>query len=341
MATGDDCEALRDAGRIADDVLFPASLAVDAADAVPAGHLDLLAERGFYGLAAPTELSTLDLPDYPAVQRVVEILAGGCLTTAFVWIQHHGAVMAAADTENEALRERYLVALAAGRTRAGLAVGAATRPGPPLLRATAVDGGWIFDGTAPWVSGWGMVDLLYTAGRDEHDRLVFALLDAEDGTSLGIEPLDMVAVRASRTVTLSFTGHFVPHDRVTSTVAHATYLEGDAESVRFTGSLALGVAGRAISLLAEDTGALADALAGARDRLLQAGPDDVPAARAATAELAMRAAAALAVHTGSRSVLTDAHAQRLIREAAFLLVFGTRPAIRAALLGRFTGGPPR
>ena len=40
------------------------------------------------------------------------------------------------------------------------------------------------------------------------------------------------------------------------------------------------------------------------------------------------------VDAGSRAVLPDHHAQRLVREAAFLLVFGSRPAIRAALLRR-------
>jgi hypothetical protein len=48
----------------------------------------------------------------------------------------------------------------------------------------------------------------------------------------------------------------------------------------------------------------------------------------------MRAASTLAVETGSRAVLTTQHAQRLIREAAFLLVFGSRPPIREALLRR-------
>ncbi|CAN5890841.1 hypothetical protein BH23ACT10_BH23ACT10_16220 [soil metagenome] len=49
--------------------------------------------------------------------------------------------------------------------------------------------------------------------------------------------------------------------------------------------------------------------------------------------LAVRVTAALVADTGSRSVLSDSHAQRLAREA-LLLVFGTRPAIRDALRRR-------
>ena len=58
-------------------------------------------------------------------------------------------------------------------------------------------------------------------------------------------------------------------------------------------------------------------------------------ARAAASELAVRAAAALAVRDGSRSAGVDQHVQRLAREALFLLVFGSRPGIKSALLRRF------
>lgn len=318
-------DALREAERIADEVLFPAAPDVDAQDRVP--HLDLLAGAGYYGLASPE--STLDVPDYPAVQRIVETFASGCLATAFVWVQHHGAVIAVAETRNQDLRAEYLSPLTTGRCRAGLAAGAAVRPGPPLLTAEAVPGGWVFDGEAPWVTGWNMIDVVHVAARDEHDVLVWALVDTADLAAS--EPLDLVAVRASRTVTVRFDRLFVPHARVTSTITRTEHLKGDPESLRFTGSLALGVARRAIRLVGHDETEL-DAV---RQRLHEAGDDQIPAARAQAADLALRTAAALVVHDGSRAVLPRAHGQRLMREATFLLVFGTRPGIRAALLDRF------
>ncbi len=65
-------------------------------------------------------------------------------------------------------------------------------------------------------------------------------------------------------------------------------------------------------------------------------PGDVSGpARAAAAALAHRASGALAVSTGSASVRAGSVAERTAREALFLLVFGSRPAIREALLGRF------
>ncbi len=49
----------------------------------------------------------------------------------------------------------------------------------------------------------------------------------------------------------------------------------------------------------------------------------------------MRAAAAArrAGVRGGRAVLAGQHAQRLAREALFLLVFGSRPAIKERLVG--------
>ncbi|GAA0927412.1 hypothetical protein GCM10009558_107030 [Virgisporangium aurantiacum] len=66
----------------------------------------------------------------------------------------------------------------------------------------------------------------------------------------------------------------------------------------------------------------------------------LPAARAAASELVLRASAALVVHTGSRAVRLDNHAQRIAREAIFLQTFGSRPSIRAALLTRLTRVSP-
>ena len=51
----------------------------------------------------------------------------------------------------------------------------------------------------------------------------------------------------------------------------------------------------------------------------------------------MRAAAALVVAQGASAILAGQDAQRLAREALFLLVFGSRPTIKQALAGLLTG----
>ncbi|GAA1605348.1 acyl-CoA dehydrogenase family protein [Catellatospora bangladeshensis] len=316
------------AAEIAEEVLFPAALAVDAADRVPASHLDLLAAEGLYGAAVPEDG---DGRDFPLLASLVESLASGCLTTAFVWLQHHGPVSAAAYSEQPGIRDAWLGALSTGERRAGIALaGLRSRTAP--MRVRAVGGGFLLDGEAPWVTGWDMIDVLYTAARDEHDDVHFLLVDAIAGPTLGVTPLELVAVQASRTVNVRFESHFVPADRLADVRPYAAWSSSDASGSALNGFLALGTAARCCRLIGPSP--LDAELAATRASLLAADPAATPAARAAASDLALRATATLAVRTGARAVLRGEHAQRLLREAAFLLVFGNRPAIRDELLAR-------
>jgi alkylation response protein AidB-like acyl-CoA dehydrogenase len=191
------------AREIADDVLFPATLDVDRADRVPASHLDLLAAEGFYGVAARDDL------DFPTMTAIVRALAGGCMTTTFVWIQHHGPVLALSATPGE-LADRFLPALAAGERRAGIGLAGARATTPLRVRRDA--GGFRLDGTIPWVTGWDMIDTLYVAARDEQEVVCYLLMDAVAGPTLAIEFPGLVAVGASRTANVTLTGHHVPAD---------------------------------------------------------------------------------------------------------------------------------
>jgi alkylation response protein AidB-like acyl-CoA dehydrogenase len=317
------------ARRIADDVLFPTATATDAADSIPPANLDALAAEGFYGIAVTPDAGGLGL-DVGTQHRVVETLASGCLTTTFVWLQHRNPTRALATTGNAVLRDAWLASLASGERRAGIAL-AGNRPGPPLLRASRADGGLVLDGTAPWVSGWGLIDVLLVTARDD-DTVVSALIDAAETPTLRAERLRLVGANASVTVTLRFDAHEVPAGRIVAEEPHAAVLERDATGLRMNGSLALGLSDRCCRLIGPSP--LDDELLAVREALDGATMPELPAARAGACELAMRAAAALTVVEGSRAILAGEHAQRLAREALFLLVFGSRPPIKEDLLRR-------
>jgi hypothetical protein len=297
------------AARIADDVLFPDAMRVDRLDTLPVAHLDALAAAGLYGAAAPREAGGLGL-ELPEFCAVVQELASGCLAAAFIYIQHAGLLMRLAyGAAPPELREKWLTQACQGTLRGGIAL-TGQIPGPPMLRAEPAAGGWRLDGTAPWVTGWGLVDLR------------------------------LIAVDASVTVKLGFDGLRVPAERFVSQVPFDPAGNLRPEGLRVNGSLALGVARRCCRLLGP--GPLDGELVACRAALDAAIAGDTNAmaqARAAASELAVRAAAALAVREGSGSVTGDSHAQRLAREALFLLVFGSRPPIKDALQRLLTHTP--
>ncbi len=314
------------------ETFFADAEAVEAAGQVPRRHLDLLADNGFYGIFGPPVLG--GRPESEG-WRTVATIASGCLSTAFVWLQHHSAVKAVAASDRPGICETYLERMCRGELRAGLALGG-LRPGPAALRATPVDGGYALTGEAPWVTGWGLVDVIHAAARLDDDTIVWLLLDARSGPTLRAEALELVAVNASRTVTLTFDGHVVGPERVTGTLPYEQWPVRDAAGLRLNGSLSLGLADRCRRLVPDPVlaGSLGRDVAAARAALDVAGAEYLPVARAAAAELALRASAALLTAVGARGILAGATAQRLLREASFLLVFGSRPAIKADLLRR-------
>jgi alkylation response protein AidB-like acyl-CoA dehydrogenase len=321
------------ARRLADEVLFPAAPAIDRAAVVPAHYLDLLAGAGLYGLFGPASAGGLGA-DALTAGRVIEALAGGSLATSFIWIQHHSVVRAVAGAPDE-VRDRWLPPLCAGRVRGGIAIAALRRPGPPAMTATRVEGGWLLSGSAPWVTGWERIDVVLVAARDGDD-MVWSVVDPSASVTLAVERQDLAAMASTATVTLHLDRHPVPDSRVLSVEPVDEWRERDARGLRLNGYLAIGVAARAAGLLG--SAPLSAEVDRARTAL-DGGPDDhVVAARAGASLLASRVASALVVTGGGGSMSLDGHAQRLAREAMFLLVFGQTEPIRAEQLAALGAG---
>jgi alkylation response protein AidB-like acyl-CoA dehydrogenase len=330
-------DVLATAGELADEVLFPDAMRVDRLDVLPAAHLDALAEAGLYGAPAPADAGGLGL-DLVQVANVVEELASGCLAVTFVLIQHFRLVMTLAEGTPAGLRDRWLASACQGRTRGGIAL-TGLIPGPPQLRAGPAEGGWRLDGTAPWVTGWGLIDLVQVVARGPDDTVVTLIMDAAAQPGLTVTRQHLVAVDAAVTVRLGFDGVLIPAERFVDQAPFDPAVSVQPAGLRLNGSLALGVARRCARLLGPSP--LDDEVTACRDRLdaaLGADPEPMAVARAAASKLALRAAAALAVRAGGNSITVDQHPQRLAREALFLLVFGSRPGIKNALLHKLGVG---
>lgn len=319
------------AAALAEEVLFPGAIEIDRAQLVPLPYLDAIAQAGLYGLLAPASAGGYQASE-PDAAKVIEHLGGASLSAAFVWVQHNGAVRAVADSP---LDRQWSAPLCRGDIRSGIAVAALRRPGPPALRAEAVNGGWLLTGHSPWVTGWGRIDVCF-AGAREGEAVVWVLADAKESHTLRVEPLQLASMTSTGTVSVSWDRHFVPEERVVGVEAFSHWQLRDAMGLRTNGYLAIGVAARAASLLGPSS--LDRQVAAARRSLQRAsalsndGPGSLVQARARASLLALRATSALVVAGGGRSMDVNAHAQRLAREAMFLLVFGQTRAIRRAQL---------
>ncbi len=327
------------AHKIAENILFPAADRVDADGQIPDSHFEALAADGFYGLAVADEADVT-----PSVLvEVYETLGGGCLATAFTWLQHHGAVAGLSRSPNSGLRDRYLEGLVDGTFRAGVSM-AGTIPVPPLLWARRVDDGYVLDGVAPFVTGWGIVDLLQVSARDEFDNsIVNVLIPAQSLRGLTAEQLPLIAARGSNTVRLQFDGLAVPRGLVSTFVTPEEFANSQLFASWKNACMAMGITRRAITeleTLGVDADPLKEQAALARLDLDAAldGRAKIAEARARTSELAVRAAAALVTAKGSSSLIAGNTAERLMREATFTLVAFGRPAIKTALLERLIRG---
>ncbi len=327
---------LSTAQQLADGVLFERALDVDAAGEVPEKNLDLLRDADLYGLWTPRDVGGCGFDELERLP-ILETLAGGCLTTAFVWAQHGGGSANAARTPvGSHLHRRWARALASGEARSGVAFAHVLRPEPCLLAERSGDG-WLLRGVAPFVTGWGHIDAVLVAAHDA-DRLVWMLISATEARRLSSRRLRLAAVDSSVTVELHFDGHAVGDEHVVEVIGydewHAFYRQG----LRTNGALMLGVASRALTLLGPSP--LDDEVDAAREALHAADVNDMAECRAQIGYVGIRATSALVSAVGGRAITVAHHAQRLAREALFLLVQGQTADIRAGHLRRLGATEP-
>jgi alkylation response protein AidB-like acyl-CoA dehydrogenase len=316
------------------DLLARDAAAVDSSLTIPSDHFAAFADAGLYGAFAPKSSGGLEL-GFAEACDLVEQLAGACLTTTFVWLQHFRLLSTVLDPSSPENLRSMLPAVVAGHIKGGISLGGLL-PGPARLTAQAVDGGWLLNGDAPWVSGWGVVDKLVVTAREGNESVASFVLDARECEGLGVTPLRLSAMNASSTVTVTFSNLKVPGELFVGSQPYAPGTERP-EGLRVNGSLALGVARRCCHLIGPS--ALDNELHAAREELDRAGAEEIHEARARASALAVRCAHVLAVSTGSRAAIAGDVAERSTREASLLLVFASRPGIKAALLQGMLDGP--
>ena len=342
---GENGPVLDHARQIADEVLFADAQRVDRTS-IPASNFAALAEEGLFDLAGlePTE-----------ARRVMAAIAGGCGATFFVWVQHHGVVRTVASGSNRELRADLEGPLRSGAVIGGTAFAHVRRADRSAVRAERVDGGWRLSGFAPWATSWGIADRFSVASETADGRLVWSMLPGDGGPGVTATPLALPVFAATGTVALTFDDCMVADADVIAVDDIAAWRAEDRRRSSLGAPAVLGVADRAIRLLASAARSDVDEAHAAADRLarelcerwraddellssLAAGPDDdaiiVCASdhRAACLDIGRRATTALLAAVGGAGMDLSHPAQRLAREAAFYVIQAQTSDGRAATL---------
>lgn len=342
------------------DQLLATAEATDRAPELPREHFSAIADVGLYGMVVSADSGGLGLAP-PTIRAVLRRLGSGCGATAFAFAQHHGTTGAVASTANAQLRDRWLPALT-DRTLAGIAYAHVRRPGTPVLRATAAPrvaagsadpsqpGAWILDGEAPWVTSWGLAEVLGVAARTDDGRMVWALVPAREATGLRVaKRFELAVLGATATVALRFDGYRVDPDHLLSVVDFEAWAGHDRHLAARPNPLCLGIGDRAMALLddaaPDRAGELAPAWAALGRRAeeqaalvdqRQADEDTVAGVRAEAVLATQHLTSALLAAIGGRAMEAGHPAQRLHREAGFYVVQAQNAAGQRAMLDRVT-----
>ena len=365
-----DEKVLTRARNVCTHTLQPNAQRADMAKGPLTENFAALAEAGLLGLAIPSRYGGLDTSALTQ-RRFTEILAASCGVTTFIQAQHHGASRMIAASTNEVLKSTILPLLASGFRMCAISFAHLRRPGPPVVRANPVKGGIELNGTAPWVTGWGLMDqIVFGATMPDGtfvyiwtpvDRSAYAplfspavLMKGAGGLMAASSPIPLCTMNASATVELTLADWFVPEAHILNHSDRDTMQRNDMVGVLSATAMPLGCAAasckivretaqrRGLSPIERAANSLEAELEDLRSTVDEAAgrtaePDfftTAVAVRAWCIEFALRAAhAAITAVSGSANALSHP-AQRLIREAMFYTVQAQTQEVMDATLAR-------
>lgn len=302
-----------------------------------------LAQAGAMRWAVPKSHGGLDI-DGDTLQHHYEAISAASLATGLAFSQRDAAVGFIESAENKQLRDELLPRLARNEVWTTIGIShltTSTQPG--ALSAVPLDGGGVeLHGMIPWSTGASNADFLVAAARvPGGEPVVFVLPTDREGVSVG-DPFPLAALTAAHTSAVHCDHVRIGPDLLLTGPA-ADAMGGRSRSVRIGQAFAaLGLTVAALRLIEKidhssaratyDT--LQQQLRELRHSVHEANrhvdPHDlqsVPILRSELNSLALRAThAAVTLHKGA-ALRVDHPAQRLAREALFLLVWSSPTSV--------------
>jgi alkylation response protein AidB-like acyl-CoA dehydrogenase len=218
----------------------------------------------------------------------------------------------------------------------------------PAMTAQSVSGGYVLQGTMPWVTGAAQADHLVTGAVLPDGRQILAVLPRACPGVRVEPPLPLMALAGSLTAEVHCEQVFLEERwRLAGPVERVLTIGRGGAGGLETSCLALGLAAAAIAYLQEQAAARSD-LRGSADRLLRGleqvrhelqglvtsagGPEAAATLRARANTLVLRATQAALTAAKGTGFVRPHPAQRWARQALFFLVWSCpRPAAEATL----------
>lgn len=319
-----------------------------------------LCERNLMALRRPAEYGGPALPEseFRRFQEEVSRFSGAL---AFLQTQHQSAVSMISKSDNETLKSSYLPFMGDGTKLMGIGFSQLRRPGPPMMRAIPVAGGYQLDGTVPWITGWTFFPEFLIGATLPDGECVFGvvpLAPTEHGSGR-IElsaAMRLAAMESAMTVSAEFESWFLP-DELVAFVKPADWIRNnDMINVTLQGHFALGCARAGLDILSAAARAkplpflqhaweaLDRELEECRAAITKTSPSETAEPerlllRAWAIDLAVRCAHAGVTASSGAANQSSHPAQRVYREALVFTVSAQTTPIMEATLARLARLP--
>lgn len=325
-------------------------------NAWPGAQFQRLAESGVLQWVIPRQYGGLELSTEDLMWGY-ERLARACLVTTFVLTQRNGACQRIAGGENDELKSELLPALATGELFATVGVSHLTTSRQhlrkPAMEVRPQGSGFVFHGSAPWVTGAKFADYIVTGGTCEDGKQVLAAVPtACEGIQVG-EPQQLLALNASQTGPVRMDNVEIDANHVIAGPVEQVMKRGKGGGAGSltTSALALGTAGGSLRRLKEEADKRADLVevyeplaaehADILDNMAGAlrgeSGEENPAVstesiRKRANSLVVRSAQAYLAACKGAGFVAGHPAERAVRESMFFLVWSCpQPVLTAAL----------
>jgi isovaleryl-CoA dehydrogenase len=210
------------AGRFADDNIAPLAARADAEDWFPRDELwTAMGELGLHGITVEEEWGGLGLGYLDHVIAVEEVSRASASIGLSYGAHSNLCVNQIRRWGNEEQKAKYLPGLISGEHVGSLAMseaGAGSDVISMKLKAEAVQGGYVLNGTKFWITNATCADTLVVYAKtapEAGSRGITAFLIEKDdeGFSLG-QKIDKMGMRGSPTAELVFNDCFIPEERI-------------------------------------------------------------------------------------------------------------------------------